>query len=91
MERSSPRERPTIDSTRCKYSTVTLKSEEYQPYEEEGDVILVGVGVVARVNGKAGDAADLLEAAVDVQFVLAGNDAESGQVGQTRQSKEEFQ
>lgn len=52
-------------------------------YGEEGNVILEGVGVVARVDGDAGNVADLLETAVDVQFVFASNDAQSGQIGHT--------
>ena len=47
-------------------------------YEEKGNVILEGVRVVARVDGDADNVADLLEAAVDVQFVFAGNNAQSG-------------
>lgn len=38
------------------------------------------------MNGDADDVADLLEAAVYVQFMFTGNDAKSGQVGQANET-----
>ena len=49
-------------------------------YEDKSNIILKSLGIVVLMNGVAGNATNLLKAAILAEIVLSSNDAQAGSV-----------